>query len=159
MLSANSLRFNHCSGSFPLYLLPWRSRSVVSVFVEMHFIGDTFFLLPLHYTRVSPFPSPWHHRGHSDLGTEGRAASFPSHFPPSCSPVSHFGRALMEKERGIFIAHAALCMLSLAFVFPRYTCVYPQPFSAGRDVNLASCVESLRHLIRISTSFWELLAS
>ena len=42
--------------------------------------------------------------------------------------ISLFGMGLMEKSRGFSTAHAALCIFSLAFVFPRYTHIYPQSF-------------------------------
>lgn len=97
----------------------------MSASVQMRFIGATFrsspcttqeFLLSLGIT----------------MGTQIWALREELHPSPPVSPLllptSHFGRALREQERGIFIAHAALCILSLAFVFPRCTCVYPQPF-------------------------------
>lgn len=98
---------------------------MVSAFTEMQFIDPPFssspctaqeFLLS-HPPGITTGTQIWALREDLD-------ASPP--IPPLL--LSHFGRALTGKERGIFIAHTALCILSLAFVFPRYTCVYPQPF-------------------------------
>lgn len=72
-------------GALPLFITLEKQERGVSLHGDAAY-GSPFCLLPLHCTTVSPFPTPWHHHGHSDLGTEGRSGSFPSRFPPSCSP-------------------------------------------------------------------------
>lgn len=126
-LSANSLCFNRCSGSSPLiYYLekagawcqPSRRCSLLIPLLPPSLALHNSFSFP------NPLASPRALRS----GHRGKIWILPLPFSPLLLPISHFGTALTEKERGIFIAHTALCILSSAFVFPRYTCVYPQPF-------------------------------
>lgn len=129
MLFANSLWFNHCSGSFSLIYYLRKQEHVISLHGDAVY-GSSFFILPLHYTTFSPSDPPAITMGTWMWAVRAELDHSPPAFPlllPAPS-TSHFGMALTQKQRGIFIAHTALCIFSSAFVFPRYTHGYPQPF-------------------------------
>lgn len=101
-------------GAFPLFIT-FKSRSVISAFMEMQFTDSPFSSFPC----FLPLPAPWHHHGHLDLGSEGRAGSFPSHFHPPAPRSLHltfWHGSNGEVERHFHCTHSSgYLFLSICF--------------------------------------------